>query len=325
MALLQIAFRLGTLIADKGQEAMAAVAQKAAQEAALEAEREALSQAQQDALEDIPVAEQEAMSELTQFGASVPSDSLNTVLAQEIRRGEDKRRQAAVIGRRNNILRGVTPKEETVASLRIIANLQALTGLVSTDKKATGGFLVYGTDQFILQAASEADNEKVQIIETFGEPVAYFYGRRPRTYTYGGILYNSADVIPSNFVLGADPNGTYSGLWRDNFKLAYDLFLRGTRCVRFKARAYLTYDRVVREGFIIRSSIEQDVNPNQVRLMFSMFITREVNLDSVLAIQSNTLDGLVKGANLSDQAILDAAKRKTRGALSRSEIAVEQA
>jgi hypothetical protein len=89
--------------------------------------------------------------------------------------------------------------------------------------------------------------------------------------------------------------------------LAYDLFLRGTRAVRFRARAYLTYDRVIREGFVVRSNITQDINPNHVRFMFTMYVTRAINLDSVQAIESNTLDGLKSSGKLSDESILAAA------------------
>ncbi len=310
-------FDLGKKVVTATAEELAAIAKEDAQEEAeeaqfaaqIEAQQEALTEADQLALAGFSDAEKDALSDISKFNATIPSDSLNEVLAEQVRSGQDNQRQANVVARRNNILRGVTPKDESVASLRIIGNLQALSRLVPRNIQQTGGLLIYGTDQFILQGASEPDNEKVQIVETFGDPVAYFYGRRPRMYSYRGILYNTADVLPSGVGEGKEPVNGSSGLWRDNFKLAYDLFLRGTRSVRFRARAYLTYDRVLREGYIVRSSIEKDINPNHVQCMFSMFVTRELNLDSTLALRNNTDDGLKMVPDTSDAAILAKAKR----------------
>ncbi len=313
MGFLAVAFELGKAVVESTVEEMAAIAkenaEEEAQEAQFAAQQEALTEADQLALAGFSDAEKSALSDLSKFNATIPSDSLNEVLAEAVRSGQDNRRQAAIVARRNNILRGITPKEESVASLRIIGSVQALSGLVPRNIQQTGGLLIYGTDQFLLQGTSEPDSEKVQIVETFGDPVAYFYGRRPRIYSYRGILYNTGDVFPTNISEGSEPDGS-SGLWRDNFKLAYDLFLRGTRTTRFRARAYLTYDRVLREGYIVRSSIEQDINPNHVQFTFSMFITRELNLDATLAITNNTLDGLKASAETSDAAILARAQRK---------------
>ena len=213
---------------------------------------------------------------------------------------EANKDKGQIVGRRNAVYRGFTPKEEQIASLRIITtqdfisqanNFLPARNRVDVSKLAAGGVVIYGTDQFILQSATEPDDEKVQIVETFGEPVAFFYGRRPRMYTYSGTLLNGGDFFAQDLDRPTIFPNEYSTLWRDNFKLAYDLFLRGTRSVRFRARAYLTYDRVIREGYILRSNISQDIRPNMVNFMFSMFVTREISIDGVLALESNTLDG----------------------------------
>lgn len=247
---------------------------------------------------NIPETEVAQIEALLESKSIIPPDKFSEILTKQIRDGNKD--QAAIVGKRNQAYRGFTPKEEQIASLRIIANQDLVSGQVDQSKLKAGGIVIYGTDQFILQSATEPDDEKVQIVETFGQPVAFFYGRRPRMYTYSGTLLNGADTfstgdnsannIPQSTVDG-EATSAYSTLWRDNFKLGYELFLRGTRSVRFRARAYLTYDRVIREGFIVRSSISQDIRPNMVSFMFSMFVTREINLDGVQALESNTLDG----------------------------------
>jgi hypothetical protein len=219
---------------------------------------------------------------------------------------------------RNRSYRGTEPKDESFASLRIISGLTERNAVSGQQERRAGGFLVFGTDQFVLQNAQETDSERVQLVETFGQPVAFFFGRRPRVFNYSGFLYNSGKpktVVNSAAQFGSSQVAN-SMLWRDNFKMAYDLFLRGTRCVQFKARAYLTYDRVVREGFILNTAIQQDVRPNFVSFSFSMYVMREFNVDSPIAILNNTLEGElfpVNPGNASPEAFAQAFKedRKT--------------
>lgn len=200
---------------------------------------------------------------------------------------------------RNRSYRGVEPKGDNFSSLRIISGLTERDPKTGAQQRRAGGFLVFGTDQFVLQSAQETDTERVQLVETFGEPVAFFFGRRPRVFNYSGFLYNSGKT--KTLVESAEQFGrakvANSMLWRDNFKIAYELFLRGTRCVQFKARAYLTYDRTVREGFLLNASMQQDVRPNMVSFSFSMFVMREFNVDSPIAILNNTLEGQLYPVN----------------------------
>jgi len=123
-------------------------------------------------------------------------------------------------------------------------------------------------------------------------------------YNYSGILFNSGPRFPDFDREEKQPHTA----WRDNFKLAYELFLRGTKCVQFRARVYLNYDSVLREGFILNNTIQQTIEPNFVRFSFAMFITREVNIDGVLALASNTLEGKEAPAFPSDASI-DAIKQ----------------
>jgi len=222
-----------------------------------------------------------------------------------------------VINRRNSTYRSTQLKEETVASLRIVAGKTEPNGDYSNFSNMGGGVTIFGTDQFALQSAAESDSERVQIVETFGEPVVFFYGRRPRVFSYNGFLFNSGQtqsLIPAastdTFQRGS---GEQSKLWRDNFKMAYDLFLRGTKAVEFKARCYLTYDRVVREGFLISMNMSQDIRPNMVQLAFQMFVMREINVDSVMAMATNTLDGVPAPASPADADPEAVAKRVSQG------------
>jgi hypothetical protein len=223
------------------------------------------------------------------------SDIFARAVQQSAATGDEKtnERYRRMMQVRNRSYRGTQPKDESIASLRIISGLTERNPATSMQQRRAGGFLVFGTDQFVIQNAQETDTERVQLVETFGEPVAFFFGRRPRVFNYGGFLYNSGKpkTVQDSAAQFGRSKIAESMLWRDNFKMAYDLFLRGTKCVQFKARAYLTYDRVVREGFLLNTSISQDIRPNVVNFSFSMFVMREFNVDSPIAILNNTLGG----------------------------------
>lgn len=242
----------------------------------------------------------ETSQQISTYQSILPRDSFDETFANQLNEAaRGASRFTKGFGVRNTKFRGHEPKEETISNLRIISSLSAKAEEVQGRKKQAGGFVVFGTDQFIIQNASEQDSERFQIVETFGEPVAFFYGRKPRIYNYSGILFNSK----SNRERSPGQKSSSSTAWRDNFKLAYELFLRGTKCVRFRARAYLNYDQVLREGYILNNQISQSTYPNMVNFSFSMFITREVNLESIDAMRENTLNGIDSAASPADATI----------------------
>jgi len=162
------------------------------------------------------------------------------------------------MGARDQIVRGVTGKKETYASLEIIQ---------PGDK---GPVLLLKFEEFLLQSASEASQERFQSIETFGDTIGFFFGSRPKFYTYTGTLLNTEDYQ-----------------WKDKWAEVYEKNIRGTKCVEKKARAYLTYDYVLREGYILQMNVSQiSAHPNHVDFTFSMFITREMCLAPLQALAS---------------------------------------
>ncbi len=225
---------------------------------------------------------QDDPASVTQFNSDVPRSAFDAIFAQRKSDLIGNRNSDAIKFREREVAIGLTPKEQTIATLRIISDLNSQALRTPDSFLAPGGRTIFATDQFILQSATEADQEKIQVVETFGESVIFLYGRRPRYYTFGGLLLNSGNFAS---------DGGKIHFWRDNFKLAYDTFLRGTKSVQFRARAYLTYDHVLREGFIVNSQISQDIRPNMVDFTFTMYITRETNLEGEQAMLDNTVDG----------------------------------
>ena len=173
------------------------------------------------------------------------NQTFEAVVKREITDSQD-------MGKRNQIIRGVQRKEETYATLQIIE-----AGKLKPDKDD----MVF--EEFLLQNVQEASQEKYQLVETFGDTVGFFFGSRPKVYTYSGVLLN-----------------TYDYPWRDNWKSFYESKLRGTKCVETSRRAYLTYDFVIREGYILSMGMSDNSSlPNSLDFNFTMFITREANLN----------------------------------------------
>lgn len=117
---------------------------------------------------------------------------------------------------------------------------------------------VYKTNRFLLQQAQEMQAERAQIMETFGDPHLFLYGKQAEVYQYSGILLN-----------------TKTFQWKAEFLQAWDRYLRATVSRENKTKVYLTYDNVLREGFLLNTSISQSTELKQVVFSFSMFIVRK--------------------------------------------------
>lgn len=111
---------------------------------------------------------------------------------------------------------------------------------------------------YILQSVSESRDEKLQLLETFGQAYGFFFGERPRVVQFSGLLVNTADFN-----------------WRSEWWANYEAVFRGTKLVEKNARLYITYDDIVIEGYMLNANTGQqaEANPNLVTLNFSMWVT----------------------------------------------------
>jgi hypothetical protein len=175
--------------------------------------------------------------------------------------------------------RGITLKEDTFATLRLVAGSGSNRKLIDAggrrmevDSSGTAKYMEIGnrraTDvysNFLLQAINEDRSEKFQILETFGEPYIFLFGQRARMMSFQGVLINTWDF-------------NWEAEWWEN----YDLYLRGTKCVEQDSQVYLSFDNTVVGGYIVQASATKDaVNRNLVNFQFQMFVTTYSNYSSV--------------------------------------------
>ena len=155
-----------------------------------------------------------------------------------------------------NTLRG-----DNYAVLRVITGFQPGIG----DPFATGEAfrVLFQTNKFILERIDEQQMERTSFVETFGDTYLYLFGTKAKVWSYSGVL---ADTM------GMD--------WLNSWRKAYDQYIKGSASTKLRARAFLIYDNVVREGVIVATSVGKGVGEfGFARFSFSMFVLKEYFLD----------------------------------------------
>lgn len=139
--------------------------------------------------------------------------------------------------------------DEEPASIRVL-------GKVTKKSKTEDKDLIPSYTKFILESVQESHSERTQIVETFGDFYAFFFGERPATYVFTGTLINSKNVN-----------------WLADFMFMYENFLRGTRCAENNARVFLTYGGRQVEGFILNvTTATNAANHFGVQVSFQVLI-----------------------------------------------------
>jgi hypothetical protein len=153
----------------------------------------------------------------------------------------------------------IRPKPDVVSKIFILPEW------LSTNRTELNN-AVHATTDFALQQVREQEAEKWQIIETFGDDILYFYGKKPTVYHFSGNLINTNDHQ-----------------WKNDFYNNYKEIMRGTKCAENRTRMYMLYDDVIVEGYALDLSMSMNANePKLVPFSFSMFITNHTTIDTRL-------------------------------------------
>lgn len=164
-------------------------------------------------------------------------------------------------------LRGIQLRRDQVAYITIIDKYGKHIPLVDAggeeDELGVGRSVRY--TNFLVQSYAAQRKEKQQIIQTFGEDFTFFYGEQPKIYNVNGILMHTADFN-----------------WRNEFLYNYDNYLRGTKLVERKARAYIIQGGLMWEGYLIGfAHQESSAQPYHVSFSFQFLLTAETIVDNV--------------------------------------------
>jgi hypothetical protein len=168
-------------------------------------------------------------------------------------------------------LSGLLPPEERVASIRLYR--ESTDGepgwmVPILDSSAPGGYST-SNHSFLITGIDNNRQERMQLLETFGDDFVFFFGERAQIRTVQGVLVNAIDMD-----------------WKNEWLANYNEFLRGTRCVENRTRVYLTVGGWLYEGYIISMSTAEDAeNPLWCPLSFQMLILDEVRISAPLVIE----------------------------------------
>jgi hypothetical protein len=160
--------------------------------------------------------------------------------------------------RENSLARQLQEKRDQPATIRLVRRRrpEELAPKSPTEERVPWINLIPPNTKFFLESVQENREEKVQVIDTFGEWIAFFFGRKPEVYSYSGTLLNAANHD-----------------WKNEFQENYDHFLRGSQAVKNRATILLQYDDVLVEGYMINSSIQMSAQADKaVPFTFNMLV-----------------------------------------------------
>lgn len=159
--------------------------------------------------------------------------------------------------------RGIQIKRDTYATLQVRTADGRAIPLFDAGSSKNGMSDI--DSNFLIQQIQEQRAEKQQIVLTFGTPYIFFFGEQPRTLNVTGVLLNTEDFN-----------------WRAEWWENYDRYLRGTQCVRSRARVYLSWDDIVVEGYILSANAsETTTEQHYVPFSFQMFLTNYQNISNI--------------------------------------------
>jgi len=168
--------------------------------------------------------------------------------------------------------RGIQVKRDTYATIKVVDALGNPIPLIDSSAPPAeeggriGQSLAYSN--FILQGVQEQRVEKQQIVETFGEDYIFFFGERPRIYTFNAMLINTRNFN-----------------WKSEWWTNYENTLRGTRLLERNARMYIYYDDVVIEGYMLQAQAQASTDsPYMLPLTFQVFCTNHAFISEVGSI-----------------------------------------
>jgi len=120
--------------------------------------------------------------------------------------------------------------------------------------------IVLATDRFLIQQVSEVDDERIGPRYNFGTPLVYSVGRSARIYTYGGWLIDNIK------------DGSAQAQWW----VAYNKYMRGSKCIQNKCFAEIYYRNKIRRGYLMHTNMSEDAaQPSRAQFAFSFFVTSE--------------------------------------------------
>jgi|LakMenEpi03Aug12_release.lakeMendotaPanAssembly.Ray.scaffolds.fasta_scaffold584397_1 hypothetical protein len=155
---------------------------------------------------------------------------------------------------------------------RVNANFLATSGVSVNSSQSYAVLSIYennalitSSDKFLLSLTSESDGDRIAPIFTFGTPICYTAGRRPRLYSYSGeFLVNQKDKNS-----------------KDEFWTLFEKYGRASSAIIGRADQYVTelkYQNRVIKG--VMTALETPItaaDTHKIPFNFSLFVYEEIS------------------------------------------------
>lgn len=142
--------------------------------------------------------------------------------------------------------------------------------------------IVFQTNKFLLQSITKPQQEKFQVIETFGKPHVFFYGERTKMYAIQGVLI---DGFYRDEAGGLSTIEQYKNKWSLSMQDFYNTELRGTRLKDNGHVGAIYVNGWLIKGYPVQLSIMKEANqmPDAVTFQMSWLVEDEILLNTRLA------------------------------------------
>ncbi len=125
------------------------------------------------------------------------------------------------------------------------------------------------TNKFYLQALDITRRERVQILETFGAPVASFFGESAKVYNFSGV------ALDADTTRGGERKGEY--FHGTSLLYLYDNFMRGTKLIENNSVAIMQVNNHSIYGYPLQFSYRALSELDKaIQFSFSMFVKDHV-------------------------------------------------
>lgn len=129
-------------------------------------------------------------------------------------------------------------------------------------------------DCFLLRQYSSRADERMQVFQAInGDISMYFFGERPRIYSFSGIMYD-----------------TYNQQWANKLMRDYDSKLRGTKTIENRTEVCIVYEDKFLQGFVLNLTISKNAElPSGVQFTLDYILTKSsfISLDGTTLLPSN--------------------------------------
>lgn len=129
-------------------------------------------------------------------------------------------------------------------------------------------------DCFLLRQYSSRADERMQVFQAInGDVSMYFFGERPRIYSFSGIMYD-----------------TYNQQWANKLMRDYDSKLRGTKSIENRTEVCIVYEDKFLQGFVLNLTISKNAElPSGVQFTLDYILTKSsfISLDGTTLLPSN--------------------------------------